>query len=63
MYSNTLSDYFFYKFNAAGYNIEIIRYDVQALAVGLPGEMWVGRISEWQTVRLFSLSLSLFISF
>jgi len=48
-----LPEHFFFKFNAAGYNIEIVRYDIESIGRGLPGEMLAGRISEWQKGESF----------
>jgi len=48
MYSNTLPLYFFQRFNAAGYRIEVLRYDLKSLSAGLPGERWVRNIHEWE---------------
>jgi hypothetical protein len=37
VYSNTLPLWFFHKFNSAGYDVRVIRYDISTIGKDLPG--------------------------
>jgi hypothetical protein len=63
MYSNTLPAHFFSNFNDAGYNIEVINYDLTTLGAGLPGEKWVQRISDWSKGESFYAHLADYLRF
>jgi len=47
VYSNTLPEYFFHKFHSAGYDVQVIRYEIEKLAAGGPGERWVSQLDGW----------------
>eukprot|EP01112_Ceratiomyxa_fruticulosa_P014650 TRINITY_DN4212_c0_g2_i7.p1 TRINITY_DN4212_c0_g2~~TRINITY_DN4212_c0_g2_i7.p1 ORF type:complete len:916 (+),score=180.45 TRINITY_DN4212_c0_g2_i7:1189-3936(+) len=48
IYSNTLPYSFFHLFNEAGYDIEVIHYDVTRIGEGLPGENWARKVNIWR---------------
>eukprot|EP01113_Clastostelium_recurvatum_P008775 TRINITY_DN14173_c0_g1_i2.p1 TRINITY_DN14173_c0_g1~~TRINITY_DN14173_c0_g1_i2.p1 ORF type:complete len:997 (-),score=178.73 TRINITY_DN14173_c0_g1_i2:166-3156(-) len=40
IYSNTLSKSFFVNFNEAGYDVQVLSYNMSHIGVGMPGHVW-----------------------
>jgi len=63
VFSNSLPFDMFYKFNQAGYNIRVFRYNISELCKGLPGEAWVKQLDTWSQSQHFYAHLADYLRF